>query len=202
MKGESMLRRHGLQAFVVAAVLGLLAAFLTISRGQTSPGHHVHGFPQPQVRHASHGTLHTTLHARIATNTLVDQFSAEARQVRTPTFEGTIPGPTLVVQPGDTLSMDLVNDLPPNPEVQRMGFFPHDPSTINLHTHGLSVSPLGISDNIFRRMEPGTTHRIEVNIPRDHPSGTYWYHPHKPALANTSYTLVRSELDLIWETSA
>jgi FtsP/CotA-like multicopper oxidase with cupredoxin domain len=119
-----MLRRHGLQAFVVAAALGLLAAFLTIGRGQTSPGHHGPRFPQPQVRHASHGTLRTTLHARLATNTLVDQFSGETRHVRTPTFEGTIPGPTLVVKPGDTLSLDLVNDLPPNPEVQRMGFFP------------------------------------------------------------------------------
>jgi FtsP/CotA-like multicopper oxidase with cupredoxin domain len=125
MKGDIMLRRHWLQAFVVAAVFGLLAAFLTIRRGQTSPDHDVHGFPQPEVRHSSHGTLRTTLHARIAENTLVDQVSGEARQVRTPTYEGTIPGPTLVVQPGDTLAMDLVNDLPPNPEGQRMGFFPH-----------------------------------------------------------------------------
>jgi FtsP/CotA-like multicopper oxidase with cupredoxin domain len=178
MKGEIMWRRHWLQVFVVAAVLALSAAFLTIRRGQTSPDHDVHGFPQPQIRHSAHGTLRTTLHARIAANELVDQFSGETRQVHTPTFEGTIPGPTLVVKPGDTLSIKLVNDLPPNPEVQRMGFFPHDQYTINLHTHGLEVSPLGISDNIFRHMEPGTTHHIEVNIPRDHPSGTYWYHTH------------------------
>ena len=174
-----MLRRHWLQAFVVAAVVGLLAAFLTIRRGQTSQDPGGPAFPQPEVRQSSQGVLRTTLHARIAANTLVDQFSGETRLVRTPTFEGTIPGPTLVVKPGDTLAMDLVNDLPPNPEGQRMGFFPHDPYTINLHTHGLSVSPSGISDNIFRQMEPGTTHQIEVNIPRDHPSGTYWYHPHK-----------------------
>jgi FtsP/CotA-like multicopper oxidase with cupredoxin domain len=137
-----MLRRHWLQAFVLAAVVGLLAAFLTISRGQTSAGHDVHGFPQPQVRHSSHGTLRTTLHARIADNTLVDQVSGETRLVNTPTFEGTIPGPTLVVKPGDTLSINLANDLPANPEVQRTGAFPHDPYTMNLHTHGLSVSPL------------------------------------------------------------
>jgi len=174
-----MLRRHWLQAFVVAAVVGLLAAFLTISRGQTSAGHDVHGFPQPQVRHSSHGTLRTTLHARIAENTLVDQFSGETRLVNTPTFEGTIPGPTLVVKPGDALSINLANDLPANPEVQRTGAFPRDPYTMNLHTHGLSVSPLGISDNIFRRMEPGTANPIEVHVPRDHPRGTYWYHPHK-----------------------
>jgi FtsP/CotA-like multicopper oxidase with cupredoxin domain len=179
MKGEIMLRRHGLHAFVVAAVLGLLAAFLTIGRGQISAGHRGHGFPQPQVRHASHGTLRTTLHARIAANELVDHVSGETRRIHTPTYEGTIPGPTLVVKPGDTLALALVNDLPPNPEVQRMGFFPHDPYTTNLHTHGLSVSPLGLSDNVFRQMAPGTTHPIKVKIPRDHPSGTYWYHPHK-----------------------
>jgi FtsP/CotA-like multicopper oxidase with cupredoxin domain len=174
-----MVRRHGLQAFVVAAVLGLLAAFLTIRRGQTSEEPSGPAFPQPEVRQAAQGTLRTTLHARIAENTLVDHVSGETRLVHTPTYEGTIPGPTLVVHPGNTLAMDLVNDLPPNPEGQRAGFFPHDPYTTNLHTHGLSVSPLGISDNIFRQMAPGTTSPIKVEIPRDHPSGTYWYHSHK-----------------------
>ena len=72
-----MFRRYWLQAFVVAAVVGLLAAFLTISHGQTSAGHDVQGFPQPQVRHSSDGILHTTLHARIAENKLVDQVSGE-----------------------------------------------------------------------------------------------------------------------------
>jgi FtsP/CotA-like multicopper oxidase with cupredoxin domain len=146
-------------------------------------------FPQPQVRESSGGMLKTTLHAQIADNMLVDQFSGAHRMVHMPTFEGTIPGPTLSVKPGDTLSIDLVNDLPANPKVQRMGFFPHDPYTINLHTHGLSVSPLGISDNIFRQMEPGGTHNpIEIKIPADHPSGTYWYHPHKHGSVVTQMT--------------
>jgi FtsP/CotA-like multicopper oxidase with cupredoxin domain len=127
MKGETMLRRHWLHACVVAAVLGLLAAFLTTRRGQTSEDPSGSAFPQPEVRQSSHGTLRTTLHARIAENTLVDQVSGETRQVRTPTYEETIPGPTLVVQPGDTLAMDLVNDLPPNPETQRARFFPDSP---------------------------------------------------------------------------
>ena len=177
-----MVRRRWVQAFVGAAAVGLSAVFLMTCHSQTeqtNPSPDVNGFPQPQIRQATSGTLRTTLHARIAANTLVDQFSGETRQVRTPTFEGTIPGPTLVVNPGDTLAMDLVNDLPPDPKGQRMGGFPHDPYTINMHTHGLSVSPSGISDNIFRLMEPGTTHPIEVNIPSDHPSGTYWYHTHK-----------------------
>jgi len=135
-------------------------------------------FPQPEVRESSGGMLQTTLHARIADNMLVDNFSGENRVVHTPTFEGSIPGPTLSVKPGDTLSIDMVNELPANPPVQRMGFFPHNPYTINLHTHGLEVSPLGISDNIFRQMPPGTTNTVKVDIPANHPSGTYWYHTH------------------------
>jgi len=125
--------------------------------------------------------LQTTLHARIADNMIVDNFSGDHRVVHTPTFEGTIPGPTLSLKPGDTLSINIFNDLPDNPKVQRMGFFPHDPYTINLHTHGLEVSPLGISDNIYRTMPPGSgkPYPVEVHIPADHPSGTYWYHTHK-----------------------
>ena len=138
-------------------------------------------FPQPEVRESSGGMLQTTLHARIADNMIVDNFSGDHRVVHTPTFEGTIPGPTLSLKPGDTLSINIFNDLPANPKVQRMGFFPHDPYTINLHTHGLEVSPLGISDNIYRTMPPGIgkPYPVEVHIPADHPSGTYWYHTHK-----------------------
>jgi FtsP/CotA-like multicopper oxidase with cupredoxin domain len=137
-------------------------------------------FPQPQMCRSSHGLLRTTLHACIGTNELVDQFPPNpTRGAHTPTFEGTIPGPTLSVKPGDKLSILLINDLPANPKRQRKGFFPHDPYTLNLHTHGLEVSPLGISDNIFREMKPGTAHQISVDIPDDHPTGTFWYHPHK-----------------------
>src|SRR4051812_6075461 len=144
-------------------------------------------FPQPEVRQSSDGLLKTTLRASIATNKVVDRPSRKVRTIHTPTFEGTIPGPTLSVKPGDKLSIDLVNDLPPNPSVQRGGFFPHDPYTTNFHAHGLEVSPLGISDNVFRQMEPGTTHQIEINIPDDHPSGTFWYHPHKHGAATFQF---------------
>src|SRR6266545_4780598 len=136
-------------------------------------------FPQPEIRKSSHGVLKTTLHACIGRNKVADQPSGETRVIHTTTYEGTIPGPTLVVKPGDRLTIDLINNLPPNPTKQRGNFFPHDPYTTNIHTHGLSVSPLGISDNPFRKMEPGTTNRTQVDIPADHPTGTYWYHPHK-----------------------
>jgi FtsP/CotA-like multicopper oxidase with cupredoxin domain len=79
------------------------------------------------------------------------------------TYNGSTPGPTLRVRPGDTLRVRLTNALD---------------SATNLHTHGLHVSPTGISDNIFRMAAPGETLEYEYLIPQDHVSGTFWYHPH------------------------
>jgi FtsP/CotA-like multicopper oxidase with cupredoxin domain len=137
------------------------------------------GFPQPEVRRSADGLLRTALHACVAKNSITDELSGKKRNIRTPTFEGSIPGPTLQVKPGDRLSILLANDLPSNPTNERAKAFPNDQYTLNLHTHGLTVSPLGISDNIFRPMDPGTAHQIEVKIPKDHPTGTFWYHTHK-----------------------
>jgi FtsP/CotA-like multicopper oxidase with cupredoxin domain len=76
------------------------------------------------------------------------------------------------------LSLLILNDLPANPPGERRNAFPHDEYELNIHTHGLIVSPLGNSDNIFRHMDPGTAHLMEVKIPEDHPTGTFWFHPH------------------------
>ena len=147
------------------------------------------GFPQPQVRRSLNGLLWTTLHACISTNKMLDQNRVPPVTVEfhPPTFEGTIPAPTLSVKPGDKLSILMVNDLPANPLGNGVTHFPHDENTFNLHTHGLTVSPLGISDNIFREMKPGTVNRVEINIPPDHPSGTYWYHVHKHGSATYQF---------------
>jgi len=110
-------------------ILILSGSFPGLSRGATvqaagQSSYQPHfTFPQPEVRESSGGILTTTLHAQIADNMLMDQFSGDQRVVHTPTYEGTIPGPTLSVQPGDTLSIDLVNDLPANPTVQRGRLF-------------------------------------------------------------------------------
>ena len=137
-------------------------------------------FPQPEVRQSAHGVLQTTLEVQLARNTIVDAASGEVLQtVETPTYEGALTGPTLRVKSGDTLSLDVINNLPINPAQTRRGAFPHDRYTTNLHTHGLSVSPLGTADNVFRRMLPQTTNRVEITLPPWHQAGTFWYHPHK-----------------------
>src|SRR5438132_980144 len=127
------------------------------------------GFPQPEVRRSRHGVLRTTLHACISTKEMLDENPVPPTTVKfhPPTFEGTIPGPTLEVKPGDRLSILLFNDLPANPPDERDNHFPHDENTLNLHAHGLTVSPLGNADNIFREMRPSTANQIEINIPKD-----------------------------------
>jgi FtsP/CotA-like multicopper oxidase with cupredoxin domain len=149
--------------------------------GIREPGNDPSGFPQPHVRRSRNGVLQTTLHACISTKEMLDENPVPPQMVEfhPPTFEGTIPGPTLEVKPGDRLSILLANDLPANPANERDNAFPNSENTLNLHTHGLTVSPLGMSDNIFREMRPGTTNLIQIDIPKDHPSGTYWYHVHK-----------------------
>jgi FtsP/CotA-like multicopper oxidase with cupredoxin domain len=85
------------------------------------------------------------------------------RRTRALGYNGTSPGPTLRVSPGDVLRVTMANNLD---------------DTTNLHTHGLHVSPEGNSDNVFRMVEPGDSARYEYIIPSDHPTGTFWYHPH------------------------
>lgn len=130
-------------------------------------------FPQPETRCFFDDTFETELEAIIATNMI------DGDVVETPTYEGGLFGPTLLVPRGGTINLSLKNSLPPNPEMQRIGAFPHDPFTTNLHTHGLTVSPQGISDNVLRLMEPGSENDVEVFVPDDHACGTFWYHPHK-----------------------
>lgn len=89
-------------------------------------------------------------------------------------------GPTLRVKPGDTIKIQLSNSLPddpspPPPDINT----PHGFNNTNFHTHGLHVSPSGISDNVLRKMIPqAEPYDIEVQIPEDHPGGTFWYHAH------------------------
>lgn len=77
--------------------------------------------------------------------------------------------PTLRVRPGDVIRLRLVNQL--------------DHPT-NLHTHGLHVSPSGNSDNVFLTVAPGQAQDFEFRIPRNHPSGLFWYHPHTHGFSN------------------
>jgi FtsP/CotA-like multicopper oxidase with cupredoxin domain len=163
-------------AFALASVQARASGYhapsglTTVERIPFAPGA---ALIDPQVRTSSNGELRTTIRLRYAYHD-VGGYRLYMR-----TYEGTIPGPTLRARPGDVLKIDIVNDLPPNrDQAPAYPDQPHFLNTTNFHTHGLHVSPSGISDNVFRAMGPGGTYRVEVAIPHDHPAGTFWYHPH------------------------
>lgn len=79
------------------------------------------------------------------------------------TYNGTTPGPTLRVRPGDTISLTLENRLTEH---------------TNLHTHGLHVSPNQGSDDVFITINPGESHTYTYELPTTHRSSMCWYHPH------------------------
>jgi FtsP/CotA-like multicopper oxidase with cupredoxin domain len=83
-------------------------------------------------------------------------------------YNGSLVGPTLLINPGDRVELSLVNSL--------------DEPT-NLHFHGLHVSPSGDSDNVFRQVNPGETAKYTIEISVNHPPGTFWYHSHQHGLA-------------------
>ncbi|MGK9235004.1 multicopper oxidase domain-containing protein [Inquilinus limosus] len=90
--------------------------------------------------------------------------------------------PTIEVQPGDTIRVNLNNQLPA--DASCTGGYPHMDQPhcyngTNLHTHGLWVNPSGNGDNVLLSINPGVSFQYEYNIPGDHPAGTFWYHTHR-----------------------
>ena len=112
---------------------------------------------ESKVLRSKNGLLDITLTASYINKTVGGQ------KVRMLAYNGSVPGPTLWVKPGDKLRIKFVNNL---------GF------TTNLHTHGLHVSPERNGDNPFVMIENGQTFQYEYRLPIDHPAGTFWYHPH------------------------
>lgn len=166
MRGRS---RSWLVGVVLAAALGCVVAGTGVSAAgstakpsaKSASGHSachknvpplIHdGFPEPPLRYSRNGVLNTTLRASVSPVMINHQ------RVVTMNYDGSFPGPALVVCDGDKLVVHLINDLS---------------QPTNLHTHGFHVSPSGHSDNIFLRINPGsasptpTTSRVTMHRAR------------------------------------
>jgi FtsP/CotA-like multicopper oxidase with cupredoxin domain len=109
-------------------------------------------------------------------------------RVKMRSYNGTVPGPMLKTQPGDTLRVRVKNSLPTYDSTGWNGDHnvPHDLNTTNLHLHGLDTrphlfEPQGTTNPLapMVAIEPnGGTYDYALPIPADHPPGLYWYHPH------------------------
>ena len=136
---------------------------------------------QPPRIESQNGVLDTDLNIAYA-NVIVNGQKMNLR-----TYNGTFPGPTLVAKPGEVLRIRERNNLPPEPpgpaepsgaEIHNVNH-PHGFNVVNLHTHGLNVSPEDTEDNVLLEIHPGETFAHDIHLPADHPTGTFWYHPHK-----------------------
>src|SRR5579883_2221135 len=119
-------------------------------------------------------------------------------------------GTRLQLWQGDTLKIHLVNKLPPITDADHAkepgeAFLALNPT--NLHTHGMLVSPHYPSpanptwgDNVFvltfnsANGNPAISPHLhatvefdatdyEIKIPKHHPSGLFWFHPHAHGIA-------------------
>jgi suppressor of ftsI len=114
-------------------------------------------FTKSQDVFSKNGVLKTTLVAEYKIG------KVDNKPITAMVYNGSLPGPTYHVYPGDKVEIDLVNNL--------------NEST-NLHFHGMHVSPANNSDNIFLDVAPGKTQNYTINIPKNHDPGTNWYHSH------------------------
>ena len=130
-------------------------------QGQPSPLKEMN-FSETTEAYSHEGILETTI--------IIDEHEGMVgnESVKAITYNGSLNGPTLHVKPGERMVVYYVNKL--------------DQPT-NIHFHGLHVSPLGSSDNIFRVIGPGETAKYVLDIPIDHARGTFWYHSHLHGLA-------------------
>jgi FtsP/CotA-like multicopper oxidase with cupredoxin domain len=133
-------------------------------------------FSSPEEVRSVNGVLSYEL------NVVLDSVEIGGRKILTRLYNGNSTGPTFRLKPGDIFRVKLNNNMPPNPDENEMPpshNFPNKINTINLHTHGLSVSPKDSSDNPFIQVKPGESFQYNIKIPLNHQEGTFWYHSHR-----------------------
>ena len=105
--------------------------------------------------------------------------------------------PTLRLNPGDLLILNLKNDLvallagaapPDHRQMHADGRHSANPCTsvlmtatsTNLHFHGLTIPPTCHEDDVLKTsIQPGDPpFQYRFRIPENEPPGLYWYHPH------------------------
>jgi FtsP/CotA-like multicopper oxidase with cupredoxin domain len=105
--------------------------------------------------------------------------------------------PTLYVNPGDTLTVIVKNNLPQPASAASMapatnastvcGAATQNAASVNVHYHGTNTSPACHSDEVIHTLiNSGQTFTYNVVFPSNEPPGLYWYHPHVHGLAEVA----------------
>ncbi len=200
-----------LAGIAVLSMLYALAPPLRAKAAEYGPGPGVNSnFHEPVTLASKDGVLEVRLIARQGAATLdtvakpVQDFLLFSYEViRGTASDGKMsganlyPAPTLQVFPGETLIVHMDNALTDltiadffSPQYTPTGgTVPTYPirltsAPINLHVHGLHVSPKGNSDNVMLHIPAGMSNTYEYDIPKNMPQGAYWYHSHLHTLTS------------------
>lgn len=131
-------------------------------------------FEMPTVS-STNGTLDITLTLEESSHSVGNGISLTTR-----TYNGTLPGPTLRLSPGDSLSIKFINRL--QSQLQSRDFVHNSisaPDETNLHFHGLHVIGELPSDDTTHVIRAGESYDYVTQLPADHMPGTHWIHPHR-----------------------
>ncbi|HWY56970.1 MAG TPA: multicopper oxidase domain-containing protein [Terriglobales bacterium] len=106
--------------------------------------------------------------------------------------KGEIEAPTLRLNQGDHLVLDVKDRIESSDDSSEMGGMDMSGvptcgdtgtptlSSTNVHFHGLNVPPICHQDDVLTTLiQPNKpAFRFDMQIPKDEPPGLYWYHPH------------------------
>jgi len=107
-------------------------------------------------------------------------FSCEVFSIKNArVLNGSIPGPTIVVNAGDTLNIFYTNEMEEQKGIPigALNTYRYMDET-NLHFHGGHVSGDLPSDDIRMKIPPGSSFQYTTKFPSSHMPGTHWIHPH------------------------
>jgi len=178
---------------VAVFILPLLCCFATAAAAGSDPcprpaeGSAI--TPPPDI-YSQNGVLNVTLDYY----TMVDQWGRTLFCYVTP--DG-MEAPSLHVNPGDLIKIQLTN-MESNGgtilgsgvetvsgEKVKCGSQTMEPTSINIHFHGLNVKPRCHGDEIIRTIvNPGESFYYNFQVPTDEPPGMYWYHAHVHGIAS------------------
>ncbi len=116
--------------------------------------------PQPLTMENASSTPATVEVSLVAAGGMLDMAPGKPT-TRAWAYNGSVPGPTLVVTEGDHVIVHFTNKLP-------------DPTTV--HWHGLHI-PADQDGSPMDPVAPGASRDYVFDIPANS-AGTYWYHPH------------------------
>ena len=172
---------------IIALLLTPIAAVAQSPCPRFAPGSTV---INPPALFSQNGSLTVNL----AYNTAQD---AQGRTLYCFTTPDGSEGPTLHINPGDHLIINVKNNLPTPASASDMqmatnaltvcGDTTMNDSSVNIHYHGTNTPPTCHQDEVIHTLiNSGETFTYDVAFPADEPAGLYWYHPHVHGIAEAA----------------